>query len=211
MRSSLNKLLFIIFFTLSFSLIANTDIPELTGPVVDQANVLSSQGKSKIEAFIRRVYKKHGVQLQVLIINTLNRESIEGYSMRVVEKWQLGSAKEDNGALFLLVINDRKMRIEVGQGLEGSLTDARAGRILDDLKPFLRSQNYDDATLFAIESMANITHDENVSIVVNNSPKVYVAPDAKADLIHFAKVFIAIGFTSVVFMSGWMLGRSLRS
>lgn len=210
MRSSLNKLLFIIFFTLSFSLLANTDIPELTGPVVDQANVLSSQGKSKIETFIRRVYQKHGTQLQVLIINTLNSESIEGYSMRVVEKWQLGNAKEDNGALFLLVINDRKMRIEVGQGLEGSLTDARAGRILDDLKPFLRSQNYDDATLFAIESMANITHGENVSIVVSNSPKVYIAPDAKADLIHFAKVFIAIGFISVVFMSGWMLGRSLR-
>ncbi len=106
------------------------DVPALTGPVVDVAGVLSRSDQAKISASLLQFQRKYGPQLQVLVVPKLEDETIETYSIKVVDKWKLGSKGEDNGVLLLVATEDRKVRIEVGRGLEGDLPDALAGRII---------------------------------------------------------------------------------
>jgi len=106
------------------------EVPELTGPVVDLAGVLSRSDQAKISASLLQFQRKYGPQLQVLVVPKLEDETIETYSIKVVDKWKLGSKGEDNGVLLLVATEDRKVRIEVGRGLEGDLPDALAGQII---------------------------------------------------------------------------------
>ena len=106
------------------------DVPKLTGPVVDLAGVLSRSDQAKISASLLQFQRKYGPQLQVLVVPKLEDETIESYSIKVVDKWQLGEKGKDNGVLLLVATQDRKVRIEVGRGLEGDLPDALAGRII---------------------------------------------------------------------------------
>lgn len=106
------------------------DVPELTSPVVDLAGVLSSADQAKIAASLIQFQQTVGPQLQVLVVPSLEDESIEGYSIKVVDKWKLGAKGKDDGVLLLVATENRKVRIEVGRGLEGDLPDVIAGRII---------------------------------------------------------------------------------
>lgn len=106
------------------------DVPKLTGPVVDLAGVLSRSDQAKIAASLLQFQRKYGPQLQVLVVPKLEDETIESYSIKVVDAWKLGAKGKDNGVLLLVATQDRKVRIEVGRGLEGDLPDALAGRII---------------------------------------------------------------------------------
>lgn len=106
------------------------EVPKLTGPVVDLAGVLSRSDQAKISASLLQFKRKYGPQLQVLVVPKLENETIEGYSIKVVDKWKLGAKGKDNGVLLLVATENRKVRIEVGRGLEGDLPDALAGRII---------------------------------------------------------------------------------
>jgi len=118
-------------------------IPELKRPVTDLVGVLSDSEIQIIEKKILDLEKEKGSQIAVLIIPTTGEESIEEYSMRVVEKWKLGRKGIDDGVLFLIATADRKMRIEVGYGLEGAIPDAKAKQILDDfVKPYFKQGNF---------------------------------------------------------------------
>lgn len=107
--------------------------PALTGPVVDAGDMLSSSTEAKLDQFIRRLHESGGSQLQVVTVPDLGGISIEEASIQVTDKYKLGSAKGDNGVLLLISRDDRKVRIEVGQGLEGNLTDAYSSRIIRDV------------------------------------------------------------------------------
>ena len=106
------------------------EVPKLTGPVVDLAGVLSRSEQEQISASLLKFQRKYGPQLQVLLVSTLEDETIESYSIKVVDAWKLGVKDKDNGVLLLVATQDRKVRIEVGRGLEGDLPDALAGRII---------------------------------------------------------------------------------
>jgi len=106
------------------------DVPKLTGPVVDLAGALSRSDQAKISASLLQFQRKYGPQLQVLVVPKLEDETIESYSIKVVDEWKLGAKGKDNGVLLLVATKDRKVRIEVGRGLEGDLPDALAGRII---------------------------------------------------------------------------------
>lgn len=106
------------------------EVPRLTGPVVDLAGVLSRSDQAKISASLVQFQRKYGPQLQVLVVPKLENETIETYSIKVVDKWKLGAKGKDNGVLLLVATENRKVRIEVGRGLEGDLPDALAGRII---------------------------------------------------------------------------------
>ena len=94
-------------------------IPDLTGPVVDETGILTPEEVVNLEGRILEHKEQTGQQFAILMIPSLEGAVLESFSMEVVEKWQLGSDKEDNGLLILLAMDDRKMRIEVGYGLEG--------------------------------------------------------------------------------------------
>lgn len=112
---------------------ADVAVPPLTGRVVDQTATLSADQAATLEQTLKDFEDRKGSQLAVLIVPTTQPETIEQYGLRVVELWKLGRKKVDDGALLLIAKNDRKLRIEVGYGLEGALNDATAKRIIDEI------------------------------------------------------------------------------
>jgi uncharacterized protein len=135
---------------------AQLTVPPLGGKRVhDLANVLSSQTVQNLEYQLTLHQDSTGNQIAILIIPTLNGESLEEYSLRVAhDEWKLGSEKNDNGALLLIAVEDRKMRIEVGQGLEGVLTDALCSQIIrNEMAPEFRRGDYDAGVLLAINAI----------------------------------------------------------
>jgi len=99
----------------------------------DQANVLSPQLEAQLDAELRGYESSTGHQLAVLIVPSLEGEALEDYTIRVVEAWQLGKKGKDDGVLLFISVSERKIRIEVGHGLEGELTDAFTSRIIRDV------------------------------------------------------------------------------
>src|SRR5690606_31413178 len=105
MGAAVKTALAVMFFTGAFELLG-ASIPALTGPVVDQANVLDRASEQRMVDIIRRLYRAgSGPQLQVLTVPSLDGESIEGYSIKVVDQWKLGHETRDDGVLFLLAVN----------------------------------------------------------------------------------------------------------
>lgn len=108
-------------------------IPPLTARVTDLTGTLSAAQQQSLETKLAAFEAHKGAQLAVLIVPTTQPEAIEQYSIRVVERWKLGRRKVDDGALLIIAKNDRQLRIEVGYGLEGVLTDATSNRIIDEI------------------------------------------------------------------------------
>jgi len=114
----------------------------MTDPVIDQVGVLRPQDRRDLDAVIRDHNRQGKAQIQVLVIGSLGGLSIEEASIKISDQWKLGTAKQDNGILFLIAPQERKLRIEVGQGLEGALPDAIAKRIVaDTVVPLFKARN----------------------------------------------------------------------
>ena len=117
--------------------------PALAARVTDLTQTLSPAERAALEAKLADWEARTSNQLVVLIVPTTQPEPIESYSLRVAEKWKIGRKGQDNGALFLVAKNDRKMRIEVGYGLEGVLTDVTSRRIIaENVAPSFREGRY---------------------------------------------------------------------
>lgn len=118
-------------------------VPQLTARVTDLTNTLTPDQSSALEAKLAAFEQAKGSQVAVLIVPTTEPEAIDQYSIRVVDQWQLGRAKVEDGVLLLVALNDRKLRIEVGYGLEGALPDATANRIIQqDIAPAFKRGDY---------------------------------------------------------------------
>jgi uncharacterized protein len=109
------------------------DVPYLSGRVNDTAGMIPAEVWDRLESKLAAFEKQTGAQVAVLTIDSLDGEVLEDYSLKVAQTWKLGRKGVDDGALLLIAKGDRKMRIEVGYGLEGKLTDAQSRRILDDV------------------------------------------------------------------------------
>jgi uncharacterized protein len=116
--------------------VAQAPIPRLGGPVVDEAGLLDAGWRERLGALARSARAREdgsGVQLQYLLVRSLQGEAIEDFSIRVAEAWKIGSKGKDNGLLVTVAVEDRAFRIEVGGGLEGEIPDALARRVGDQL------------------------------------------------------------------------------
>lgn len=144
----------LLLFSLLLSAQAEFTVPPLTGPVVDQAQMLSGETERQMDRFLRQLRDSGGSQVQVLTVPDLGGLPIEEASMKVVEQWKLGGAKADDGILLMLAKAERRVRIEVGQGREGDLPDVRASRIIREvIVPRMRQGDADraiSAGVFAI-------------------------------------------------------------
>ena len=112
---------------------AQIAVPPLTGHIIDQTGTLSAEQTATLEQTLQAFEASKGSQLAVLIVPTVAPEAIEQYAIRVAEQWKLGRKKIDDGAILLVAKDDRAMRIEVGYGLEGALTDATSKRIISEI------------------------------------------------------------------------------
>ena len=131
------------------------DIPTHTSLVVDEAGLLTNREEAFLTDALERFRKERGPQVQVLTISSLDGEPLEAFSIRVVDAWKLGDQGKDNGVLFLIVHGDKKMRLEVGRGLEGDIPDALAGRILDNgVRPFFRDCRFRDGIVKGTQLIA---------------------------------------------------------
>jgi uncharacterized protein len=127
----------------AFAASADVAVPPLSGRVVDQTGTLSSSDISSLTQTLKDFEARKGSQIAVLIVPTTAPEAIEQYSIRVAEAWKIGRKKIDDGAILLVAKDDHKLRIEVGYGLEGALTDVTARRIIDEvITPKFRSGDF---------------------------------------------------------------------
>ena len=137
------------------------DVPPATGYVVDRAGLLSPGTRLKLEQFLENFEKSDSTQLAVLTIPSLEGEALEGYAIKVAESWGIGRKGKDNGALLLVAKTERKVRIEVGYGLEGRLTDLLAGRIIDyEITPRFKEGDFDGGVVAGVASMAEAVRGE---------------------------------------------------
>jgi len=135
--------IFILFILCISSAVFALDVPPLKARVTDLAGVLSPSQRQHIEEQLYLFETRTSNQIAVLIIPSLEGEALEDYSIRVTDRWKLGTGDKENGVLLLIVKNDRKIRIEVGYGLEGALTDLIASQIIrKDIAPYFRQGNY---------------------------------------------------------------------
>ncbi len=183
------------------SYLAALDVPPLTGRVVDLAHVLPPQDTQQLSDQLKVHEENTGNQVAVLILPSLEGEPLEEFSHRVATTWKLGRKGTDNGVLLLVALKERKLRIEVGYGLEGTLTDLRSARIIrQEIVPRFKAGNIPegvragtDAILKTIEGTYQAADD------AQRSPSV----DSNA----FEPVVIGI---VVGFMAGLILSQGLR-
>jgi uncharacterized protein len=132
-----------------------------SGFVNDRAGLLSGPTVRKLEAFLRDFERSDSTQLVVLTVPTLEGEPVESYALRVAEAWGIGRKGRDNGALLLVSREEHAVRIEVGYGLEGRLTDLLAGRIIDqEITPRFRAGDFDGGVLAGVSAMAEAVRGE---------------------------------------------------
>ncbi|MDR2018861.1 MAG: TPM domain-containing protein [Syntrophobacterales bacterium] len=137
------------------------DVPPLRGYVNDYAGMISPAAKVKIETELRNFERFESTQIFILAIPNLQGESLEDYSIKVAENWKAGQRLRDNGVLLLVARADRKVRIEVGRGLEGRLTDINAGQIVDlVIKPRFSKDNFDEGFAAAVSAIIDATRGE---------------------------------------------------
>jgi uncharacterized protein len=143
--------------------LAQIAVPPLSGRVVDQTATLTGAEQASLEATLKDFEARKGSQIVVLIVPTIAPESIEQYSIRVAEAWKIGRKKIDDGAILVIAKNDRQLRIEVGYGLEGALTDVAANRILDEvIKPKFRSGDFAGGIAAGVDQIIRVVDGETL-------------------------------------------------
>lgn len=141
--------------------LAALEVPQLRGRINDNAAMLSAQSRTALESFLEQFEQTDSTQIVLLTIPSLDGEVLENFSLQVVEAWKIGQKGSDNGALLLISRDERKLRIEVGYGLEGSLTDLVSGRIISrEIVPRFKEGNFDEGIRAGILAMVKAVRGE---------------------------------------------------
>jgi uncharacterized protein len=190
----------------AFAAFADVAVPPLVGRVVDQTATLSGGDIDSLQQTIRRFEASKGSQIAVLIVPTTSPETIEQYSIRVAEAWKIGRKKFDDGVLLVVAKNDRKLRIEVGYGLEGALTDVASKRIIDEIiTPGFRRGDFAGGISAGVSSMMRIIEGEKL-------PAPPPPPRQQQNSNLLDHIDPGIAFFGAIFMGGILralLGRLL--
>ena len=156
------KTIFVTFVLAVFSLpLIALEVPAWTGPVNDLAQVMTAQQRQELSDYLTNLNNQTGIQMAVLTVPSLEGDSIEDFSFRTASAWKLGQEKEDNGALLVVSEGDRELRIEVGYGLEGLLTDVKSGLIIRNIiTPHFRNGDYGTGIVEGIKNMVGIATED---------------------------------------------------
>lgn len=132
--------------------------PRMSEPVVDQAGVISPARTAQLNQLLRNLHQSGGSQIGVLTIANLNGVSIEEAGIKTGDAWQLGRKGKDDGVILLVAPNDRKVRIEVGRGREGDLTDAYSRRIIREIiAPAFKAGDFDSGIVHGVAAIVSVT------------------------------------------------------
>jgi len=140
---------------------AQIPVPPLRGHVTDETATLSEPQKADLERTLAEFEARKGSQLAVLVVRTTAPEAIEQYTLRVAEVWKLGRKRIDDGAILVVARDDHALRIEVGYGLEGAITDATAHRIIDEvIVPRFQQQDFAGGIAAGVDGMIRVIDGE---------------------------------------------------
>lgn len=177
---------------------AEVVVPALSARVIDQTKTLSPEQLRTLDQKLREIETRKGSQVVVLMVPTTKPEEIEQFAIRVADKWKIGRKKVDDGVILLIAKNDRAVRIEVGYGLEGALTDALSKRIIDGaIIPRFKQQDFYGGISAAVEQIGRVIDGE---ILPNSAPNRQLVADQEG----------ALSSLSVLFVIALVLGGFLR-
>lgn len=176
--------------------------PTLETPIVDQTGTLTPEQVKQLATQIATSRKEKSYQIGILIVSSVgNDEYLEGYSLKVSREWGIGEKDKSNGVLLLVAIDDRKLRIEVGRGLEGDLTDVKANRIIRNvITPKFKEGKYYEGISEGINS---------IQLAVANKPDPAAEKEA-AEPVDWSAI-ITMGMFTVIGALSWLgavLGRT---
>ncbi len=161
LRLAAKLMLAVLLASMAVSSASAREVPDLKGLVNDYARLLSSATISQLETVLAALESTDSTQIAVLTIDSLNGDSLEDFSLRTVEKWKIGQKQTDNGALLLISRDDRLVRIEVGYGLEGSLTDMVSGQIIRNIiTPNFRRGDFNQGVIDGVGAMISAVRGE---------------------------------------------------
>jgi uncharacterized protein len=178
---------------------AALEVPALKSRVNDYGGMLSPESERRLETLLKELEEQDSTQVVVLTIPSLAGDSLEDFSIRVAERWKIGRKGFDNGVILIVARDDRKVRIEVGYGLEGRLTDLTAGRIIRDrIVPEFRAGRFDQGVLNGVVALTEVVRGE---FQAPAQPPIGPAASGAEDLMPFLLIFFFVVF---------MLGRVSR-
>jgi uncharacterized protein len=173
------------------------NFPELTGYVNDTAGLLSPQGKAELETKLAQLEKDTTAQVFFATVKSLEGDTVEDYANRLFEKWKIGKKDKNNGVLFLVALDDRKMWIEIGYGLEPVITDGRAGRIRDnDVIPRFKQNDYEGGIKAGVASIEKYIREGTTPAPLEENP-------VKSMLGNYVMVFFILSIITI-YLSGFM-------
>ena len=179
-------------------------IPRPSGAVVDHAGILDNASKQKISELAQSLWNKARFGLVVATIPDIGEESIEEYASRLYEGWGIGDKESNEGALLLLALKQRKVRIEVGYGTEGYLNDAKTGRIIDLYGlPHLKTGNYSSG-LYQMSAMIAASVAQEKRIELDGGEHIAVPEKTKYSIFH-----VIMAVLLALFLLGTPFGRAL--
>ena len=186
--------------------LAARDVPFLSGRVNDSAAIMPAEVRDRLEAKLTAFEQQTGAQIAVLTIDSLDGELLEEYAHRVASTWQLGRKGKDDGALLLVAKNDRKMRIEVGYGLEATLTDIATKRILDNVvRPHFRDGDFGGGIEAGVEAMLGTVEGKADAVPaeepLGSASNIETAPWT-VRVIFAAMFFLVVGIFSMLAVFG---------
>jgi uncharacterized protein len=167
---------------------AQVDLPTLEARVTDLTGTLTAQQQSALEEKLAAFERRKGAQLVVLIMPTTQPEDIAQFGIRLAEAWKVGREKPDDGAIFIIARDDREMRIEVGRGLEGALTDVTSSRILNDtVVPLFRAGDLAGGINAGVDQIIRVVDGEPLP-----APQPATAADERGDIVAYIPMVFAV-------------------
>ena len=195
--------------SVSFSgyVVAYTSPGHPTGFVDDFAQVFTVEQKTNLESKLRVFNASTTNEIAVVTIKSLEGDYIEHYASELFKEWQIGKAKQDNGVLLLVAMDDHKMRIEVGYGLEGALTDARSSQIIrDDLTPAFKQNDFYGGIEKAIDDIMKATKGEYAQTTTQPPSKIHFSFDIWVIILIIAAQFISFIASLFARSKSWWAG-----
>ncbi|MFH0780202.1 MAG: TPM domain-containing protein [Parcubacteria group bacterium] len=148
-----------------------------TGFVNDYANLMTPASRASLESELTQFEQATKHEIAVVTINSLQGDTIENFAVKLFEDWKIGKQGADNGVLFLISKEDRQMRIEVGYGLEGALTDIQSSAIIDQLaKPNFQQNNFDQGIYLSVSEIEKVIQGEPISVNVEKKNSGLIDP-----------------------------------
>jgi uncharacterized protein len=188
-------------------------VPKLTGRVVDLSGTLDRAQQEAIAAKLAAFERAKGSQVAVLLVPTLGNETIEEFATRVTDEWKLGRAGVDDGVLFVIARQDRRMRIQTGRGVQGVLTDALSRRIIDErVAPHFRAGDFAGGIHAGVDAILRAIEGETLPEPAKAAPRSDAAPAASLEN-FFWLAFVVVPVAGMILrgLLGRFLGAGLTS